>query len=89
MAGTRMIGFAGVAVSGCVATAAAGFGPPVGAAFDGVTDLAAGTSIADAGASALAAVAAGSGALPDIIVGFGLIGGAAIADAGATGRGAA
>src|SRR5215472_1597634 len=42
-AGARTTGFAGAAASGSLATAAtAGLGAPVGAAFVGVTDLAAG-----------------------------------------------
>jgi hypothetical protein len=86
VAGARTIGFAGVAASGALATAAtAGFGPAVSAAFVGAADLRAGAAIADAGA--LGAVAAtGSGAFPYVVAGFGLIAGATVIGSGAVVR---
>ena len=83
----RTTGFAGVVASGSLATAAtAGFDPAGGAPFVVVIDLGAGAAIADAGATGRAAAAAGSGALPDVVAGFGLMSGATAIGSGALAR---
>src|SRR5437879_5060943 len=84
----RTTGFAGVVASGSLATAAtAGFDPAVGATFVVVIDLGDGAAIADAGAIGRgAAAAAGSGALPDVVAGLGLMTGATAIGSGEPAR---